>query len=105
MTLQKIITFLPKMTATFTSWFQTIAFLAQSIDVAIFPEPTRSRLVALVGLIQAIQAVMAHHYAPNGQKLTPGSTPYLPPPAPVSDRPPAPPPTMPPGQGHGGLGN
>ena len=90
MTLQKLVTFVPKMTATFTSWFQTAAFLAQAIDVSQLHEPARSRVVAVVGFIQAVQGIMAHHYAPNGQKLTPGSTPYLPPPE--QKRPPSPPP-------------
>lgn len=87
-TVQDLLAFLPRMTATFTAWFQTVAWLAQAVDVSVLPEPYRSRAIAIVGLIQAIQAVMAHHYAPNGQKLTPGSPAYLPPPAPPKDNPP-----------------
>lgn len=104
-----LLTLLPKMTAAFTTLFQGAALIAQAIDVTVLPEPWRSRAITIVGLIQMLQAMMAHNYAPNGQKLTPGAPPYVPPPAPPPvPGPPVPPnvpPNVPPPTFTGGLGH
>jgi hypothetical protein len=76
------------MSRNWTIGLQIALGILQALNFAVFPPQAQPYLVAALTSLQAVQAILAHNFNPDG---TPATQPYTPP----SPVPPAPTPNFP----------